>query len=89
MSKFPVNLVEENKENLRKLRGVFIDYGENDEFPHIRIGARRFSAMLGERNIPHIFEIYEGGDHDNKIRQRLETRVFQFFSERLDFGNEK
>jgi hypothetical protein len=41
------------------------------------------------RNIPHIFEVYEGGDHGNKIRQRLETRVFQFFSERLDFGDTK
>jgi len=85
-AKFPVNMVEENKQNLMKLRGIFVDYGEKEEFASIRSGVRLFSDALGERTIPHIFEIYEGGTHGNKIRQRLETRVFQFFSERLDFG---
>jgi S-formylglutathione hydrolase len=85
-SKFPVNMVEQNKQNLLKLRGIFIDFGEKEEFSHIRIGGRQFSAALGERSIPHIFEIYASGDHGSKIRQRLETRVLQFFSERLEFG---
>ena len=84
-SKFAVNMIEDNKQNLSKLRGIFIDYGEKEEFTHIRIGARLFSAALAERNIPHIFEIYQGGDHGNKIRERLETRLFQFFSSRLEF----
>jgi hypothetical protein len=88
-ARFPVNMVEENKQNLLKLRGIFIDYGEKEEFPHIRIGGRMFSSALGERSIPHIFEIYAGGDHGNKIRQRFETRVVQFFSDRLDFGDGK
>jgi S-formylglutathione hydrolase len=89
IAKFPVNMVEENKQNLLKLRAIFIDYGEKEEFPHIPIGGRLFSTALGERGIPHIFELYQGGTHSSKIRQRLETRVFQFFSERLDFGTEK
>ena len=88
-SRFPVNMVEENKSNLMKLRGIFVDYGEKEEFPHIRIGARMFSSALSERNIPHIFEVYAGGDHGNKIRERMETRLVQFFSERLDFGDGK
>ena len=86
-SRFAVNMIEENKQNLSKLRGIFIDYGEKEEFPHIRLGARLFSSALAERNIPHIFEVYEAGNHGNKIRQRLETRVFEFFSARLDFGH--
>lgn len=85
--KMPLYLVDENKENLAKLRGIFVDYGEKEEFSHIRITSQQFSKALAEHNIPHTFEVYQGGTHGSKIPQRLETRVFQFFSERLDFGN--
>jgi len=34
-----------------------------------------------------VFEIYEGGDHGNKVRERLETRLFGFFSDKLEFSN--
>jgi len=84
--KMPLYMVEENKQNLMKLRGVFIDYGEKEEFSHIRITTQQFSKALSERNIPHVFEIYAGGDHGSMIRQRLETRLIQFFAEKLDFG---
>lgn len=83
--KMPLYMVDENKENLAKLRGIFIDYGEKEEFSHIRITSQQFSKALAERNIPHVFEVYAGGNHGNKIPQRLETRLFQFFSEKLDF----
>ncbi|MEP6912712.1 MAG: alpha/beta fold hydrolase [bacterium] len=85
-SKMPLYMIEENKQNLLKLRGIFIDYGQNEEFTHIQISGRLFSTALAERGIPHTFEIYEGGNHISKIRQRVETRVFQFFSEKLDFA---
>jgi S-formylglutathione hydrolase len=88
-SKMPLYMVDENKQNLLKLRGIFIDYGQKEEFAHIQTGVRHFSAALAERGIPHIFEVYEGGTHVNKIRQRMETRVFQFFSEKLDFVSDK
>ena len=82
----PLYMVEDNKQNLMKLRGIFIDYGEKEEFSHIRITTQQFSKALSERNIPHVFEIYAGGDHGSMIRQRLETRLIQFFAEKLDFG---
>ncbi len=88
-AKMPVYMVDEQKANLLKLRGIFVDYGEKEEFSHIRITSQQFSKALAERNIPHVFEIYEGGTHNNKIRERLETRLFQFFSEKLDFSNAK
>lgn len=88
-AKMPLYLVDENKENLLKLRGIFIDYGEKEQFSHIRITAGLFSKALSERNIPHAFEVYPNGDHGNRVRQRLETRVFPFFNERLDFGDSK
>ncbi|MCM3869844.1 MAG: alpha/beta hydrolase-fold protein, partial [Pyrinomonadaceae bacterium] len=84
-SKMPLYMVEENKQNLLKLRGIFIDYGQKEEFSSVRITSQLFSKALAEKGIPHIFEVYDG-DHGNRIRQRVETRVLQFFSEKLEFG---
>ena len=83
-AKMPLYLVEENQQNLRRLRGIFLDYGEKEQFSHIRITVRQFSNALAERDIPHTFEIYAGGDHGNKIRERVETRLLQFFSNKLE-----
>jgi S-formylglutathione hydrolase FrmB len=84
-SKMPLYLVDENKQNLMKLRGLFVDYGEKEEFSHIRSGSQLFSKALAERNIPHGFEVYKDGDHGSKIGERVQQRVLQFFSEKLVF----
>nr|AMM02540.1 ESTGX3 [uncultured bacterium] len=88
-SKMPLYMVDENKQNLLKLRGIFLDYGQNEEFSHIRITTTLFSKALSDRGIPHVFEIYEGADHGSKIRERVETKVLQFFSERFDYSDQK
>jgi S-formylglutathione hydrolase len=88
-AKMPLYMVDENKENLLKLRGIFLDYGQKEEFPAIRTTSQQFSKALAERNVPHMFEVYEGGTHSGKIRERMETRVLQFFSEKLDFSTPK
>jgi len=87
-SKMPLYLVDDYKQNLLSLRGIFIDYGQKEEFSHVRIASTLFSKALAERSIPHGFEIYEGGTHISKIKERMETRVFQFFSDKLDFSNQ-
>lgn len=84
--KMPLYLVDEYKSNLLSLRGIFLDYGENEQFTHIRIATALFSKSLAERGIPHTFEIYAGGNHGNKVKERLESHVFRFFSEKLDFS---
>lgn len=86
-SKMPLYMVGENKANLLKLRGIFIDVGEKEEFSHIRITTGQFSKALSDENIPHTFEIYAKGTHGSLIRQRLQTHLFRFFSEKLDFTN--
>ena len=86
-AKMPLYMVDEYKENLLKLKGIFVDYGEKEEFSHIRIATSKFSRALAERNIPHVFEVYPDGTHGSLIRQRLQTRLFQFFNEKLDFGS--
>lgn len=84
-SSFPVYVAEANKENLKKLRGIFLDYGEKEEFEHIRMGVRLLSTTFSELNIPHHFEVYADGNHGSLIRQRMETRVLPFFNEKLVF----
>ena len=86
-SRMPLYMVEDYKQNLLSLRGIVIDYGQKEEFSHIRIASALFSKALAERSIPHGFEVYAGGTHTNKVKERMETRVFQFFSDKLDFSN--
>lgn len=83
-SKIPLYLLDEYQQNLLSLRGIFLDYGQNETSGTVRTDTSVFSKALAERSIPHIFEIYAGGDHVNKVKERLETRVFPFFSERLE-----
>jgi len=83
-AKIPLHFLDEYKPNLLSLRGLFLDYGQNEGFANIRTDTSLFSRALAERSIPHVFEIYAGGDHLNKVKERLATRVFQFFSDRLD-----
>lgn len=82
--KMPLYLVEQYRSNLLKLRGISLDVGEFDEFSHIRRATAGLSAELSEREIPHSFEIYENGDHGNKITERFVTKVVPFFSAILE-----
>jgi S-formylglutathione hydrolase FrmB len=82
-AKMPLYLVDEYAANLRKLRGIAFDYGALEEFSHIQLTTRAFSGELSRRAIAHRFEIYPDGNHENRIRQRLETRVLPFFAEVL------
>ncbi len=80
----PLFMIDEYEQNLLSLRGLFLDHGQL-EMPLIVTGEALFSKALADRSIPHTFEIYAGGDHNNKIKERLETRVFPYFSSLLDF----
>jgi len=79
----PLYAVGRYQANLRRLGAIAFDYGENEEFSHIRMATARFSAELGERGIPHQFEVYSKGTHGDHIRERFETRVVPFFSRAL------
>ena len=81
----PLYMVDSNKDNLMRLHGIFLDYGEKEQFTHIRMGVQLFSQALAQRGIPHQFEVYAEGDHSSRIRVRMETRVIEFFNEKLAF----
>jgi hypothetical protein len=80
----PLEEIGAHVADLKNLRGLAIDYGEKEEFTHIRLGVARFSEELAARGIPHRFEVYPKGDHGSLIRSRFENAVIPFFSRVLE-----
>lgn len=78
-------LLDTHEDDLRALRGILIDYGEYEMTP-LTDGNSKFFKALAERRIPHVLEVYKGGDHGNMISERLETRGLDFFAETLEFS---
>jgi len=78
----PVALVPSCEANLRQLRGIRFDCGSSDQL--VIDNNRSFARALTEVGIPFEFEEYDG-NHYNRIRERIETRVLPFFSDILEF----
>jgi hypothetical protein len=79
---FPLRHVKKNRTALQCLTAIGLDVGLDDEFTHITLGSVLFSDSLSANRVPHVFELYEG-DHRNRIRERITTRVLPFFSREL------
>jgi S-formylglutathione hydrolase len=67
---------------IRQLKGIYIEYGAEDEYNHIPPGARALSAQLANSGVPHIIEVYEG-THGNHVIRRVEERMLPWFSKQL------
>lgn len=78
----PVALVPSCETNLRQLLGIKFDCGSSDQL--VLANNRSFARALTEVGIPFEFEEYDG-NHVNRIRERIETRVLPFFSNILEF----
>jgi S-formylglutathione hydrolase FrmB len=63
----PVNLVEKHKENLKSLRGIYIDCGSRDQY-HIHYGARILSKRLAQARIAHTYEEFDDTHSDIDYR---------------------
>ena len=74
--------IEKHAEDLKSMRGIFIDYGER-EWSELSQGNREFSEALARHRIPFQMEIYAKGDHGNLIHKRMETHGLAFFAETL------
>lgn len=70
----PVTIVETAlaKENLRKLRGLFIDCGSRDQY-QIHFGTRELVQKLRTLQIPHVFE--EFPDNHSNVDYRLDQSL--------------
>jgi S-formylglutathione hydrolase FrmB len=81
----PVNMVDQYRANLARLRGIAFDVGKQDQFPHIPLTNRALAAALQRNGISHTFEEYDG-DHNNRVPGRFETKMLPFFSRVLAPG---
>jgi enterochelin esterase-like enzyme len=69
--------------NLKKLKAIAFDAGTKDEA--IAASIKTLNKELDKYNIEHDFEIYDG-DHLNRIKERIEQKMLQFFSTNLSFS---
>ncbi|MEO6347599.1 MAG: alpha/beta fold hydrolase [Aquaticitalea sp.] len=71
---FPMNMIDNHLTALKSLNAIKMDWGRNDEFPHIPVTALKFSKKLEANGIVHFAEEYIG-DHTNKL-DGFEGRIY-------------
>jgi S-formylglutathione hydrolase len=77
----PLAMVDQYVPNLKKYRAIGGDVGLQDT---LLATNKQLEEALVKSGVAYKFETYEG-DHTNRIAQRIETKVFPFFSETLSF----
>ena len=77
----PLVMIDQYIANVKRLHAIAIDVGTKD---FLAPGSKALDEILTAYNIPHTYETYDG-DHLNRVAERLETKVFPFFSESLRF----
>lgn len=80
-------MVPDNAENLRKLRGIKFDWGRDDANQGHVYGIRRFSLLLKDYGIPHEAEEYngDGWGYDFSKDGRIYWNLLPFFNHHLQF----
>jgi S-formylglutathione hydrolase FrmB len=68
----PVVAIETQADNLRRLKALYIDCGEKDQF-NLLYGARRFVRRLNELGIPHRYE--EFPDNHTAVDYRMDESL--------------
>jgi len=68
----PINMVRRYRDNLRKLRGIYIDCGSRDQY-HIHYGTRILSRRLAAAGIRHRYEEFD--DDHSDIDYRMDVSL--------------
>ena len=68
----PIHLVARYRDNLKSLRGIYIDCGFRDQY-HIHYGARILSLRLAEAGIAHTYEEFD--DNHSDVDYRMNTSL--------------
>ena len=68
----PVVAVESHGDNLRRLKALYIDCGDKDQF-NLLYGARRFARRLGQLDIAHRYE--EFPDNHSSVDYRMDASL--------------
>lgn len=81
-----VRMAEKYQANLRKLRAIKFDCGDDEELEIIEVNSRRLSAKLTALGVTHQFEQYNG-DHRNRLwglNGRIYNDVLPFVFDNLE-----
>jgi S-formylglutathione hydrolase FrmB len=73
----PVRMIEKYRENLKKLKLIFIDCGTRDEF-NLHWGARMLHSKLEKMRIKHVYEEFDDGHMS--ISYRYDVSLPKIFS---------
>jgi S-formylglutathione hydrolase FrmB len=68
----PVNLVTKYRDNLKSLRGIYIDCGARDQY-HIQYGSRILSKRLSQARIAHTYEEFD--DNHSDVDYRMDVSL--------------
>lgn len=82
----PLNSLDQYIVNLKKLTAIGFDAGDKDA--GIAESIKTLDGELNKYGVRHSFEIYEG-THIDRVAERIETKMLQFFSENLIFDKNK
>jgi long-subunit acyl-CoA synthetase (AMP-forming) len=82
LAALPLAHIAERVEALRSLHGLAFDTAFDDEFAHIPAATKAFSDSLEALEVPHVYEVY-AGDHRNRMRERIATRILPWIDARL------
>lgn len=78
----PLISLDQNISNLKKLKAIAFDAGTKDQ--SIAASIKLLDEELNRYKVNHQFEIYEG-DHINRVAERIEKKMLNFFSANLFF----
>jgi hypothetical protein len=80
----PLATVHQHVPELRRYRAIAMDAGAQDR--GIAEATRRLHGILTTYGVEHDFEIYDPGDHIDRVDERVEQQVIPFFSRTLTFA---
>ena len=78
----PARQVSRFAANLRSLTALALEYGIDDQFAHIPPATTAFVQELAAARVSHRLEVFNG-DHRNRFRERMGSRVLPFVAEHL------
>lgn len=79
----PLATVHQHVPELRRYHAIAMDAGAQDR--GIAASTRELGRILTTYGIDHTLEIYDPGDHINRVDERVEEHVLPFFSGNLAF----
>lgn len=81
-SNMPVNMVVPLLPNIVQLRAIFIEYGAQENFSHIAVGAQELSSTLANAGVSHTLEVFQG-DHVDHLGERMADHLLPWSSQHL------